>query len=121
MQPNVLVIDFVNTSTLAHDTALVNQIIAGATEASRMQGFKNPSQPSQLRYQVAKFVDLRDGVNGRPAAPAGFPYQNSTLFPAAASVRSSKGSVSSTSTEAGDTVRIRTISMRSDPCYGRSN
>ena len=40
MQPNVLVIDFVNTSTPAHDQALVNQIIAGATEASRMQGFK---------------------------------------------------------------------------------
>jgi hypothetical protein len=93
VQPNVLVIDFVNTSTPAHDQALVNQIIAGATEASRMQGFKNPSQASQLRYQVAKFVDLRDGVNGRPAAPAGFPYQNSTLYPAAASVRSSSGTV----------------------------
>ncbi len=93
VQPNVLVIDFVNTSTPAHDQALVNQIIAGATEASRMQGFKNPSQASQLRYQVSKFVDLRDGVNGRPAAPAGFPYQNSTLYPATASVRSSSGTV----------------------------
>ena len=93
VQPNVLVIDFVNSSTPAHDQALVNQIIAGATEASRMQGFKNPSQPSQLRYQVSKFVDLRDGVNGRPAAPAGFPYQNSTLYPATASVRASGGPI----------------------------
>jgi hypothetical protein len=93
VQPNVLVIDFVNTSTPSRDTALVNQIIAGAAEGSRMQGFKNASQTSQLRYQIAKFVDLRDGVNGRPAAPVGFPYQNSTLYPASASVRSSGGSI----------------------------
>jgi len=93
VQPKVLVIDFVNTSTPARDQALVNQIIAGEAEGSRMQGFKNASQTSQLRYQVAKFVDLRDGVNGRPAAPAGYPYQNSTLYPATAAVRSSGGTV----------------------------
>src|SRR4029450_8526438 len=84
---------FVNVSTPAQDQARVNEIIASAAEGSRMQGFKNPSQPSQLRYQVAKFVDLRDGVNGRPAAPAGYPYQNSTLYPADASVRASAGGI----------------------------
>ena len=58
-----------------------------------MQGFKNPTQPSQLQYQMVKFVDLRDGVNGRPAAPAGYPYQNSTLYPATPAVRSSGAGV----------------------------
>ena len=93
VKPNVLVLDFVNVSTPAADTARVNQIFAAHAEASRMQGFKNPAQPSQLQYQLAKFVDLRDGVNGRPAAPAGFAYQNSTLYPASASARSTSAGV----------------------------
>ena len=58
-----------------------------------MQGFKNPWQASQLRYQVSKFVDLRDGVNGRPAAPASYPYRNSTLYPASQAVRLASGPV----------------------------
>ena len=93
VKPNVLVVDLVNTSTPARDTALVNQIIAATTEASRMQGFKNPTQPSQLQYQMVKFVDLRDGVNGRPPAPAGYPYQNSTLMPASPAARASQAGV----------------------------
>ena len=87
VKPNVLVIDFVNVSNPTQDQARVNQIFTAYREASRMQGFKNPSQGSQLQYQLAKFVDLRDGVNGRPPAPAGFPYQNSTLYPASAAAR----------------------------------
>lgn len=86
VSPNVLVLDFVNVSSPTQDIALVNQIIAATAEASRMQGFQNPSQPSQLHYQVAKLVDLRDGVNGRPPAPAGYPFQNSTLYPTSAAL-----------------------------------
>jgi len=87
VKPNVLVLGFVNLSNPTRDQALVNQLFTAYREASRMQGFKNPSQASQLQYQLAKYVDLRDGVNGRPPAPAGFPYQNSTLFPASAAAR----------------------------------
>ena len=87
MKPNVLVLGFVNLSNPTQDQALINQLFTAYREGSRMQGFKNPSQASQLQYQLAKYVDLRDGVNGRPPAPAGFPYQNSTLYPASAAAR----------------------------------
>jgi len=87
VKPNVLALGFVNLSNPTQDTALVNTIFAGFREGSRMQGFKNPSQASQIQYQLAKYVDLRDGVNGRPQPPAGYPYQNSTLYPASAADR----------------------------------
>ena len=36
----------------------------------------------QLLYELARpIVDLRDGVDGRPPAPAGWPFTNSTLLP----------------------------------------
>lgn len=80
LQPNLLALLYVDISTAEAQTAIVQQVINGFAEGSRVQGFKNPNTPVQLRYQV-KVTDLRDGVNGRPPAPAGFPYQNSTLFP----------------------------------------
>jgi hypothetical protein len=86
VKPNVLVVDFVNVSNPTQDQALINQLFAAYREASRMQGFKNPSQASQLQYQLAKFVDLRDGVGGRPPPPPGYPYQNSTLYPTSAAL-----------------------------------
>jgi hypothetical protein len=93
VKPNVLALGFVNLSNPTQDTALINTIMAGFREGSRMQGFKNPSQGSQVQYQLAKYVDLRDGVGGRPQPPAGFPYQNSTLYPASAADRAAGATV----------------------------
>ncbi len=35
----------------------------------------------RLQYQLAKFINLRDGEAGRPPAPVGWPYENSQLMP----------------------------------------
>ena len=79
-------------STPAHDKALVNRIIAGATEASRMQGFKNRRSRRSCAIRSRSSSTCATGrANGRPAARAGFRYQNSTLYPATASVRASGG------------------------------
>jgi hypothetical protein len=80
LQPKVLALLYANPGTLAAETSLVQTVANGFAEGSRTQGFKNSSAPVQIQYQV-QVVDLRDGVNGRPPPPAGFPYQNSTLFP----------------------------------------
>jgi hypothetical protein len=71
---------YANPGTAAGETALVDQVIAGLAEGSRSRGYADPSAPPQLQYQ-RRVVDLRDGVDGRAPPPAGYPYQNSTLFP----------------------------------------
>jgi hypothetical protein len=82
LKPKVLALNFVNPSSPTQVSQLITQLIAGFTESSRVQGFRNASAPAQLQFQLAKpIVDLRDGVNGRPAPPAGYPYENSSLFP----------------------------------------
>jgi hypothetical protein len=80
LKPNLLVLLYPDTGTLSGMTSLVQQVANGFAEGSRPQGYSNASATAQLDYQI-HIVDLRDGVNGRPPAPAGFPYQNSTLFP----------------------------------------
>src|SRR4029453_17469937 len=61
--------------------ALVDDVIAGFREGSRVLGYADAGSEPQLEYQLAGVVDLRDGVDGRPAAPADWLYDNSTLFP----------------------------------------
>jgi hypothetical protein len=87
MQPRVLVMNFANPSNPASVASLVNTIIAGFAEGSKPQGWLNEAQPPQLQFQIAggAIVDMRDGVNGRAPPPAGYPYQNSTLWPRKAS------------------------------------
>jgi hypothetical protein len=80
VQPNLLVLLYANPGTYQDETALVNKIISGLAEGSRSRGYADASAQPQLQYQPT-FVDLRDGVGGRPQPPAGFPYQNSTLYP----------------------------------------
>jgi hypothetical protein len=55
----------------------VDAIRNGFSEASRGRDGGAP----QLSYEVARLVDLRDGVAGRPPAPAGWGPNNSTLMP----------------------------------------
>lgn len=82
LRPKVLALNFVNTSSPTQVSTLINQVITGFAASSKVQGFQNASAPAQLQFQLARpIIDLRDGVNGRPPAPAGYAYQNSTLFP----------------------------------------
>jgi Carbohydrate-binding module family 5/12 len=80
VRPNVLVLLYANPGTEAGERGLVEQITRGLSEGSRSRGYENPSAPPQIEYQLS-FVDLRDGVNGRPPTPPGYPYENSTLYP----------------------------------------
>jgi hypothetical protein len=82
LDPKVIVLNFANPATPTMATTLVNSVIAAFAEASRAQGYRNSTNSPQLKYQLAKLIDLRDGVGGRPAPPAGYPYDNSTLYPA---------------------------------------
>lgn len=82
LKPKLLALNFANPSNPTQVTQLITQIMSAFAEGSKVQGFRNPSAPAQLQYQLAKpIIDLRDGVNGRPPPPTNYPYQNSTLFP----------------------------------------
>ena len=80
VRPKVLALNFANPNS--QPQALLDEIFAAFSEASRPQGYRTAGASPQLAYQLVKIVDLRDGVDGRPAAPANYPYDNSTLYPA---------------------------------------
>jgi carbohydrate binding protein with CBM5/12 domain len=80
VKPKVLVLLYANPGTAESESALVEQIARGLAEGSRARGYADPTAAAQIDYQL-RFVDLRDGVDGRPPAPAGYPYENSTLYP----------------------------------------
>lgn len=80
LSPRLLVLHFPNPSDPAQAT-IVDDVIAGFSDGSRHHAYDDPSAEPQLDYQIAKLVDLRDGVNGHPPAPAGWPYENSTFYP----------------------------------------
>jgi hypothetical protein len=80
VRPKVLALNFANPNS--QPRALLDEIFAAFSEASRPQGYRSVGASPQLDYQLVKIVDLRDGVDGRPAAPANYPYDNSTLYPA---------------------------------------
>jgi hypothetical protein len=77
LRPRVLALNFANNKSRAEAIDLVDAIADGFAEASRPQG----QGVSQLQYNVSQHVDLRDGVDGRPPAPAGWGPNNSTLLP----------------------------------------
>jgi hypothetical protein len=74
----VLALHFVNPSPLAEANALVDDVIAAFSRASEPKAGGTPA----LQYELARpLVDLRDGVEGRPAPPPGYPFENSSLTP----------------------------------------
>lgn len=60
MKPRLLVLNFDNHTARGKIEQLVDEIIAGLTEGSRRHGYKDSDSPAFLRYQVFKFVDLRE-------------------------------------------------------------
>jgi hypothetical protein len=81
LAPRVLALNFVNPSLPENVETLVADVIAGFREGSRPLGAEGAAAAPGLDYQLLDVVDLRDGVDGRPAAPNDFAYQNSTLYP----------------------------------------
>ncbi len=60
MQPRVLLVNFSNEHTPEHLQALASRIIRCLAEGSRYHGYADPTAPAFLKYEVFKFVDLRD-------------------------------------------------------------
>jgi|GEM_PF-487703 len=82
LEPRVLVLNFVNPSNAASVDTLIADVLAGFAEGSRPRGYADAGATVHLQYQLAKpIIDLRNGYAGNPAAPPGWPYENSTLMP----------------------------------------
>lgn len=76
MRPRLLVMNFANGLSTEKARAKVDGLIAALRESSRWHGYKDPSAPVFLDYQVAKFVDLTDAT-----PPAEKLDGNSTKYP----------------------------------------
>jgi hypothetical protein len=61
MRPRVLIVNFSNQARREKIDKLVAGIIDAIAEGSRYHGYSNPFAPAFLKYEVFKFVDLRDG------------------------------------------------------------
>jgi len=61
MHPRVLVINFSNAARREKVEKLVAGIIDAVAEGSRYHGYTNANAPAFLKYEIFKFVDLRDG------------------------------------------------------------
>ena len=60
MRPRVLVLNFANDVDMEQIRRHVEGIIRATAEATRYHGFKDPSAPAFIEYEVAQYVDLRD-------------------------------------------------------------
>jgi hypothetical protein len=60
MRPRLLLINFSNEHTREHLDKLTRHLILALAESSRYHAYANPKAPPFLKYQVFKFVDLRD-------------------------------------------------------------
>jgi hypothetical protein len=76
MRPRVLALNFVNRRGMEGMQAQLGGVIDAIAEGTRNHGYSDPAAPPFLQYELAYSVDLRD-----PAPPAGYPYNNSTLYP----------------------------------------
>jgi hypothetical protein len=76
LRPRVMVLNFVNAKTNEQVLAQLAEVVDGMAESSRWHGYDDPWAPSALRYELAYAIDLRDET-----PPAGWPYNNSTLYP----------------------------------------
>ncbi len=76
MRPRLLVLNFANGVSPAQARQKVDDLVAALREASRYHGYKHPTAPPFLEYQVARTVDLTDA-----APPAERLDGNSTRYP----------------------------------------
>jgi len=60
MRPRVLVLNFANDVSMEDIRKHVEGIIRATAEATRYHGFKDPTAPAFIEYEVAQYVDLRD-------------------------------------------------------------
>ena len=60
MRPRLLLINYSNQHTREQLDRLTKRLIDGLAESTRSRGYENPKAPAFLRYEVFKFVDLRD-------------------------------------------------------------
>lgn len=60
MRPRLLLINFSNQVEPSKPMRLFTELMAALKESSRYHGYKEPSAPAFLEYQVWRYVDLRD-------------------------------------------------------------
>ena len=60
MRPRVLVLNFANDVDMDNIRKHVVGVTRATAEATRYHGFKDPSAPAFIEYEVAKYLDLRD-------------------------------------------------------------
>ncbi len=82
MRPRLLLVNFSNEHPREHLDRLAKRITDALADSTRYHGYEDPAAPAFLRYEVFKFVDLRDADrttgNSRlipvknPAATTGF-------------------------------------------------
>ena len=90
MRPRVLLVNFSNEHSADQLQKLAERIIKCVAEGSRYHGYANPDAPAFLKYEVFKFVDLRDADrtkgNSRliplkdPSAKGGFNFKYKELY-----------------------------------------
>lgn len=80
LRPKVFVLHFSN-DTDPKGSTLIQDIVDAFADASRYHAYADETATPQLQYAIAKVLDLRDGVDGRPPPPMDYTYKNSTLFP----------------------------------------
>lgn len=76
MRPRVLVLNFANDVDMPGIQERTEKLIMALAESTRYHGFKNPDAPAFLKYEVVKYVDMRD----RPAPPERL-HKNSAFLP----------------------------------------
>lgn len=81
LRPRLLALNFANPGAPDEVETLLSDVVAGFREGSRPLGAEDASAQPGLDYELLDVIDLRDGVAGRPPAPADYAFENSTLYP----------------------------------------
>ncbi|MFI5381663.1 MAG: hypothetical protein ACHRHE_20385 [Tepidisphaerales bacterium] len=90
MRPRVLLVNFSNEHVPEQLQKLAERIIKCIAEGSRYHGYSNPAAPAFLKYEVFKFVDLRDADRAKgnsrliplkdPDAKRGFNFKYKEMY-----------------------------------------
>ncbi|MBN1652329.1 MAG: hypothetical protein JXA30_00990 [Deltaproteobacteria bacterium] len=76
IRPRVLIVHFINDISVDELREAAERQIEALAEGSRYHGYKDPSAPAFLRYEIADIVDLTDDP-----VPAGWQHPSSTAVP----------------------------------------